>query len=203
MADAISAGRVVRVTGPVVDAEFPPGELPEILHALEIDFEVDGDRQDGGVRDRSAPGQLQGAGDRHALHRRVGEGDRGTQHRSAHHGPGGTQHAGSHLQRLGGSAGCAVGLLGIRRVLAHSPPAAQLRGRGAAEHHLRDRHQGHRPPGALHPGWKGRDVRRCGHRKDGDHPGDDQPGGHPARRRLGVRRGGGSGPARGTTCSRR
>ncbi len=45
MADAISAGRVVRVTGPVVDAEFPPGELPEILHALEIDFEVDGDRQ--------------------------------------------------------------------------------------------------------------------------------------------------------------
>ena len=45
MADAISAGRVVRVTGPVVDAEFPPGELPEILHALEIDYEVDGDRQ--------------------------------------------------------------------------------------------------------------------------------------------------------------
>ncbi len=45
MADAISAGRVVRVTGPVVDAEFPPGELPEILHALEIDFEVGGDRQ--------------------------------------------------------------------------------------------------------------------------------------------------------------
>ena len=45
MADAISAGRVVRVTGPVVDAEFPAGELPEILHALEIDFEVDGDRQ--------------------------------------------------------------------------------------------------------------------------------------------------------------
>ena len=45
MADAISAGRVVRVTGPVVDAEFPRGELPEILHALEIDFEVGGDRQ--------------------------------------------------------------------------------------------------------------------------------------------------------------
>ncbi len=45
MADALSAGRVVRVTGPVVDAEFPPGELPEILHALEIDYEVDGDRQ--------------------------------------------------------------------------------------------------------------------------------------------------------------
>ena len=29
----------------MVDAEFPPGELPEILHALEIDFEVDGNRQ--------------------------------------------------------------------------------------------------------------------------------------------------------------
>ena len=27
-------GRVTQVTGPVVDVEFPPGELPEILTAL-------------------------------------------------------------------------------------------------------------------------------------------------------------------------
>ena len=29
-------GRVVRVIGPVVDVEFPPGELPEIYTALEV-----------------------------------------------------------------------------------------------------------------------------------------------------------------------
>ena len=31
-----SKGRVVQVMGPVVDIEFPPGELPEIYHAVEI-----------------------------------------------------------------------------------------------------------------------------------------------------------------------
>ncbi|GIU91883.1 MAG: ATP synthase subunit beta [Acidimicrobiia bacterium] len=40
-----SIGRVVRVVGPVIDAEFPPGELPEILNALEVTFEVDGQPQ--------------------------------------------------------------------------------------------------------------------------------------------------------------
>jgi F-type H+-transporting ATPase subunit beta len=45
MAVVTSVGRVVKVTGPVVDAEFAPGELPELLHALEIDFEIDGQRQ--------------------------------------------------------------------------------------------------------------------------------------------------------------
>jgi len=45
MAETKSVGRVVKVTGPVIDAEFPPGELPEILHALEVDFELDGQKQ--------------------------------------------------------------------------------------------------------------------------------------------------------------
>ncbi|MGH8945208.1 MAG: F0F1 ATP synthase subunit beta [Acidimicrobiia bacterium] len=31
-------GRIVRVTGPVVDAEFPPDNLPEILNMVEIHF---------------------------------------------------------------------------------------------------------------------------------------------------------------------
>src|SRR3990170_6198666 len=31
-------GRVVRVIGPVVDVEFPPGELPEINTALKVDI---------------------------------------------------------------------------------------------------------------------------------------------------------------------
>ena len=29
-------GQVMQVTGPVVDVEFPPEQLPEIYHALEI-----------------------------------------------------------------------------------------------------------------------------------------------------------------------
>jgi F-type H+-transporting ATPase subunit beta len=38
-------GRVAKVAGPVVDAEFPPDALPEILHALEIDFELGGEKR--------------------------------------------------------------------------------------------------------------------------------------------------------------
>ncbi len=40
---ALPAGRVVKVAGPVVDVEFPPDGLPEINHALEIDFELGGE----------------------------------------------------------------------------------------------------------------------------------------------------------------
>ena len=42
MAEVKSVGRIVRVTGPVVDVEFPKGELPEILYALEVTFELEG-----------------------------------------------------------------------------------------------------------------------------------------------------------------
>ena len=46
MAEATkSAGRIVKVAGPVVDAEFSPGELPEILNAVEIEFELGGNKQ--------------------------------------------------------------------------------------------------------------------------------------------------------------
>ncbi|MFQ5967288.1 MAG: F0F1 ATP synthase subunit beta [Acidimicrobiia bacterium] len=40
MAEERSMGRIVSVRGPVVDVEFPPGELPEILTGLEITFEL-------------------------------------------------------------------------------------------------------------------------------------------------------------------
>jgi F0F1-type ATP synthase beta subunit len=33
----MSTGKVVQVIGPVVDVEFPPNELPDILSALSID----------------------------------------------------------------------------------------------------------------------------------------------------------------------
>jgi F-type H+/Na+-transporting ATPase subunit beta len=35
-------GRVVAIAGPVVDVEFPPGALPEINFAVELEMEVDG-----------------------------------------------------------------------------------------------------------------------------------------------------------------
>ena len=38
-------GRVVRVIGPVVDAEFPRDAMPEIYHALHVDVELSGGRK--------------------------------------------------------------------------------------------------------------------------------------------------------------
>src|SRR5262245_64324974 len=35
-ATAPATGRVIQITGPVVDIEFPPGQLPAILNAVEI-----------------------------------------------------------------------------------------------------------------------------------------------------------------------
>ena len=36
--DADTSGRVVRVTGPVVDVEFPRGSVPELFNALHADI---------------------------------------------------------------------------------------------------------------------------------------------------------------------
>jgi len=41
----LSAGRIVKVAGPVVDVEFPPDALPEINYAIEFDLEVEGNSQ--------------------------------------------------------------------------------------------------------------------------------------------------------------
>jgi len=38
-----ATGKVVQVIGATIDAEFPEGQLPEIYHALEIDFQRDGE----------------------------------------------------------------------------------------------------------------------------------------------------------------
>ena len=42
MTEAKSVGRITKVAGPVVDVEFPPDGMPEILHALEVDLAVAG-----------------------------------------------------------------------------------------------------------------------------------------------------------------
>jgi F-type H+/Na+-transporting ATPase subunit beta len=42
MSTKTADGRIIRVTGPVVDVEFPPGDLPEINHALTFEREAGG-----------------------------------------------------------------------------------------------------------------------------------------------------------------
>ena len=39
---ALADGHIVGIAGPVIDAEFPTGELPQINTALEFDVEIDG-----------------------------------------------------------------------------------------------------------------------------------------------------------------
>ena len=45
MTEAKSVGRIVKVAGPVVDVEFPPDGMPEILFALEVDFTLMGEKK--------------------------------------------------------------------------------------------------------------------------------------------------------------
>ncbi len=40
----LATGRVVAITGPVIDVEFPPNSLPEINHAVEFDLERDDEK---------------------------------------------------------------------------------------------------------------------------------------------------------------
>lgn len=41
--ETFKSGKVISIAGPVIDAEFPPGALPEINSAVEFDVEVDGE----------------------------------------------------------------------------------------------------------------------------------------------------------------
>src|SRR5918992_5250186 len=44
----MATGKVIQITGPVIDVEFPPGELPAIYNALEIERpRTDGSEADG------------------------------------------------------------------------------------------------------------------------------------------------------------
>jgi F-type H+/Na+-transporting ATPase subunit beta len=43
MSESTPSGRIVKVAGPVVDAEFPPGALPEINFAVHIDITLGGE----------------------------------------------------------------------------------------------------------------------------------------------------------------
>src|SRR5262245_2459446 len=44
----MATGKVIQITGPVIDVEFPPGDLPAIYNALEIERpKTDGDSANG------------------------------------------------------------------------------------------------------------------------------------------------------------
>jgi F-type H+-transporting ATPase subunit beta len=43
-ATALASGRIVAIAGPVIDAEFPPNDLPEINTALEVEVELEGNK---------------------------------------------------------------------------------------------------------------------------------------------------------------
>src|SRR5687768_1368047 len=46
----MATGKVIQITGPVIDVEFPPGELPGIYNALEIERpRVEGDADGDGT----------------------------------------------------------------------------------------------------------------------------------------------------------
>ena len=55
-------GKVIQITGPVVDVEFPPGELPELYNALEIERTPESERALGLGGD--GDGTTTGTGDR-------------------------------------------------------------------------------------------------------------------------------------------
>jgi F-type H+/Na+-transporting ATPase subunit beta len=59
----MATGKVIQITGPVIDVEFPPGELPGIYHALEIQRPAEARRADdapgaGGEGDGAEDGRL-------------------------------------------------------------------------------------------------------------------------------------------------
>ena len=176
-------GRVIAITGPVVDIEFPAGQLPAIFNAVEIEREGDAAR----LRGPAAPRQQLGAHRRHDHHRRPGARHRGHRHRRPDQRARRPGDARARLQRPRpahrregpGRRGAA---------LPDPPRGARLRGADHRDRGLRDGPQGHRPDRAVRQGRQGRHLRRRRRRQDGHHPGADPQRRPGARRLLRVRR---------------
>ena len=92
-------GRVVAIAGPVVDVEFPPENLPEINHAVELDIEMDGQT----TTIMAEVAQQIGEGRVRCICMKptdgLRRGDHGSQHRPGHHGAGRRRRARPRLQR--------------------------------------------------------------------------------------------------------
>ncbi|CAA9309578.1 MAG: ATP synthase beta chain, partial [uncultured Gemmatimonadaceae bacterium] len=124
--------------------------------------------------------------DRHAAHRRARPRRRRPGHRLGDRRARRRRHQGPRLQRPRPAARRRQRRR--RHLLADPPAVAGVRPAREQDGDLPDRHQGHRPAGAVRRRWQDRPVRRCGRRQDGPHPGDDLPRRQGVLRRLGVRR---------------
>ena len=118
----MATGKVIQILGPVIDVEFPPGDLPGIFNALEIKRPTEGRGSaatdgNGGkagkaaealgqhpgrharARGAAAPGQQLGAHRRHVDNRRPVARPGGQGHRWTDHRAGRPDHPGAPVQR--------------------------------------------------------------------------------------------------------
>ena len=180
-------GRVVRITGPVVDVEFPRGSVPQLFNALHAEVTYEDAREDADAGGGPAPRRQPGPHHLDAADRRTGPRCRGDRHRKCDFRAGRRRRQGPRVQRPGPLPGRAR-LRRRLRPLGDSPQAAAIRRAGTAHRDARDGPEGRRLADALRAWWKDRPVRRCGRGQDGSDPGDDQPYRPKLRRYFGIRR---------------
>ena len=180
---------VVRVIGPVVDAEFPRDAMPDIFNALHVDVTLSGgdktltlevaqhlgDNMVRAISMQPTDGLVRGAEVR----------DTGSPITV----PVGDAIKGHVFNAIGECLNLKEGeKLEVERAVADPPQGPGLRRPGAEDRDAGDRHQGHRPARPVRQGRQDRPVRRRGRGQDGAHPGDDHPGGPQLRWYLGLRR---------------
>ena len=187
---ALKTGRVVTVAGPVVDVEFPPDNLPEINQAIAMTIvEPDGSK----TEVRAEVAQQIGDNRVRAICLKPTDGlRRGTEVRNTGAGitvPVGDKVLGHIFNVIGEPLDITSEELGeVADRWEIPPPGPHLRLPRAVGHHVRDRHQGHRPPHPVQAGRQDRPVRRCWRGQDGAHHRDDPPRGPEPRWRVRVRR---------------
>ncbi len=123
-------GRVARVTGPVVDVEFPVEAMPELYNALHVDVDFGlgrGGRREPHPHPRGGPAHRRQHGARHldAADRRPRPRCRGARHRRRITVPGRRRDQGPRLEHPGHAARRAGVLAGHQGALGHPPPGAR------------------------------------------------------------------------------
>ena len=187
----MATGKVIQITGPVIDVEFPPGDLPDIYNALEIKRP----KKEGQKRaDATLVVEVQqhlgnnwvravAMSTTDGLARGLDVVDTGAPITV----PVGESTLGRVFDVLGHpidgkGAVKADKFLPIHR---DPPPFDQMETEAQV---FETGHQGHRPDRPLPARRQGRRLRRGRHRQDGHHPGADPQHRRGARRVLGVRR---------------
>ncbi len=208
----MATGKVIQITGPVIDVEFPPGDLPAIYNALEIkrpkgargSAATDGNGGKAGIAARRKS-SVSALDDTLVVEVQQHLGNNWVRTVAMSTTDGLSR--GLDATDTGGPITVPVGEATLGRVfdvLGHpidgkpavkteqmlpihrQPPAFdQMETENAG---LRDRHQGHRPDRPVQARRQGRRLRRRRRGQDGHHPGahpQHRPG---ARRLLGLRR---------------